>query len=290
MSSDREVEDAEARANAMFAGVQLYREYMHRCQPMIMGVIPRPELGHRDTAIQAIWTRAFAWMQSFERLNETKHIQAILAGNRALLEFTVDLVLLHTDPTNGSGWKMHHLAFSERLRAAEQMVNFYGAGNVPDVHAEAEAFIAREKASIDHMREALWPNVRNPDRWTGRNLFMDVEAADAAYGDEIRAGLGIPLAEYYRTEYRRMNWLIHSTMAGVTNLDRIFYSTAAMLALRWCQDLAMFCTRVTLTDQGFNDAIDDLNAQWRALRARRDMNYGLLVREHNVRTRPEKTE
>jgi hypothetical protein len=84
----------------------------------------------------------------------------------------------------------------------------------------------------------LWPSPKDPtkgihpDRWTGRNLFEDVVAADAAYGDQIRANLGMPLAEYYRTDCRRMNWLIHSTMAGITNLDRIYYSTAAMLALK----------------------------------------------------------
>lgn len=269
----------------MFAGIQLYREYMRKCEPMIMAVIPRPALGHRDVAIQAVWMRAYAWMQSLELLNHTKHIQAISAGNRSLLEFSVDLVLLHTDQTNSGGWKMYHLAFSERLKAAEQLVQFYGPGNVPAVHAEAESFILREKNSIDDMRRTLWPNAKDPskaahpDRWTGRNLFTDVEAADVAYGDQIKTSLGMSLAEYYRTEYRRMNWLIHSTMAGVTNLDRIYYSNAAVLALKWCQDLAMFCTQVTLKDQQFHDAIADLNTQWRELRHQRDLNYGMLMRE-----------
>ena len=269
----------------MFAGIQLYREYMHKCEPMIMAVIPRPALKHRDDAIRAVWIRAYAWMQSLELLNHTKHIQAISAANRSLLEFSVDLVLLHNDPTNSSGWKMYHLAFSERSKAAEQLVAFYGAGNVPAVHSEAESFILREKNSIDDMRRTLWPNAKNPskavhpDRWTGRDLFTDVEDADAAYGDQIKASLGLSLAEYYRTEYRRMNWLIHSTMAGVTNLDRIYYSNAAVLALKWCQDLAMFCTQITLKDQQFHDAINDLNAQWRELRRQRDLNYGMLMRE-----------
>jgi hypothetical protein len=167
-------------------------------------------------------------------------------------------------------------------------VAFYGAGNVPPVHAEVEAFILREKASIEDMQRHLWPSPKDPtkgihpDRWTGKNLFEDVVAADAAYGDQIRANLGVPLAEYYRTEYRRMNWLIHSTMAGITNLDRIYYSTAAMLALKWSQDLAMFCTKMTLSDQQFHDAIDDLNAQWRGLREERDRNYERLMREYDA--------
>ena len=283
LNRDQELKIAEAHANAMFAGIQLYREYMKKCEPMIMSVIPRPALKHRDGAIQAVWIRAYAWMQSLELLNHTKHIQAISAGNRSLLEFANDLVLLHTDPTNNSGWKMHHLAFSERLKAAEQLVDFYGAGNVPSVHSEAESFIQREKTSIDDMRRTLWPNPKNPgkavhpDRWTGRDLFRDAEAADAAYGVQIKASLGMSLTEYYRTEYRRMNWLIHSTMAGVTNLDSIYYSTAVVLALKWCQELAMFCTQITLKDQQFHNAIDDLNEQWRELRRQRNLNYSMLV-------------
>jgi hypothetical protein len=269
----------------MFAGIQLYRGYMQKCEPMIMSVIPRQAVKHRDGAIQAVWLRAYAWMESLEVLNQTKHIQAISAGNRSLLEFAVDLVLLHTDPTNSSGWKMHHLAFSERLKAAEQLVEFYGAGNVPTNRSEAESFILREKNSIDDMRRALWPNAKDPSkaihpaRWTGRDLFRDVQEADSQYGNEIKTSLGMPLAEYYRTEYRRMNWLIHSTMAGVTNLSAVYYSTAAVLALKWCQDLAMFCTQVTLRDQQFHEAINDLNAQWQELRTQRDRNYAMLMRE-----------
>ena len=272
----------------MFAGVRLYLEYMRRCNDMIMSVLPRPAFGHHDSAIKAVWLRAYAWMQSLEVLNHTRHIQAISAGNRALLEFTVDLVLLHTDPTNESGWRMHHLAFSERLRAAEQLVAYYGPGNVPAVHVEAEEYIRREGPSIQEMRRQLWPHPndpsrgRHPDRWTDRNLFDDVRAADAVYGDHIRENLGMPLAEYYRTEHRRMNWMIYSAMAGVTNLDRIYYSYAAGLALKWCQDLAMFCTQITLRDQQFHDAIDDLNAQWRELRHQRDLNYGILMHEHEA--------
>jgi hypothetical protein len=285
LSSDRELKEAEAHANAMFAGIQLYREYMHKCEPMIMSVISRQALAHRDDSIKAVWIRAYAWIQSLEVLNHTKHIQAISTANRALLEFTVDLVLLHVDPTNASGWKMYQLAFSERLKAAEQLVDFYGAGKVPAQHSEAELFILREKASIDDMRRTLWPNGKNPakavhpNRWTGRGLFRDVQEADSQFGDQILSSLGISLAEYYRTEYRRMNWLIHSAMAGVTNLDRIYYSNAAVLALKWSQDLAMFCTQVTLKDQKFDDAIHDLNSQWRELREKRNANYLRLVRE-----------
>lgn len=103
MSSDRELSEAKARANAMFAGVQLYLRYMRKCHEMIMPVLPRKGFKYRDNAVKAVWLRASAWMQSLELLNHTKHIQVISVANKSLLEFTMDLVLLHTDPTNNSG-------------------------------------------------------------------------------------------------------------------------------------------------------------------------------------------
>ena len=54
---EQELRDVEACANAMFAGIQLYRGYMQRCEPMIMSVLPRQALKHRDGAVQAVWLR-----------------------------------------------------------------------------------------------------------------------------------------------------------------------------------------------------------------------------------------
>jgi len=73
---------------------------------MIQGVLSQPAVGHRDTSLKGIWLRALAWMQSLETLNHTKHVQAISAGNRALLEISVDMVLLHHDKSNALGWKI----------------------------------------------------------------------------------------------------------------------------------------------------------------------------------------
>lgn len=45
----------------------------------------------------------------------------------------------------------------------------------------------------------------------------------------------------------------------------------------------MFCTQVTLRDQQYHDAINDLNEQWRELRHQRDLNYALLMREYETK-------
>lgn len=50
----------------------------------------------------------------------------------------------------------------------------------------------------------------------------------------------------------------------------------------------MFCTQITLKDQQFHDARDDLNAQWRELRRQRDLNYGMLMREFEAGELPSK--
>ena len=93
-------------ADANYSGIQLIARFMEDHSKMIEGVFPRKAEGYRDAAIQGLWFRAFAWMQSLEHLNSARHFQAISAGLRALLEMTVDLILLHHDKTNGLGWKI----------------------------------------------------------------------------------------------------------------------------------------------------------------------------------------
>jgi hypothetical protein len=44
----------------------------------------------------------------------------------------------------------------------------------------------------------------------------------------------------------------------------------------------MFCTQVTLKDQQYDDAIDDLNEQWGQLRHQRNLNYQTLLRQEEA--------
>jgi hypothetical protein len=100
---------------------------------------------------------------------------------------------------------------------------FYGEKGVtvPNVYEDPERFYQNEKTIVDDMRRTLWPLKKNPakaehpKRWTGSSdLSVDIEEADRLYGAEIEANLGVGLLEYYRTEYRKMNWQIHSGIAG----------------------------------------------------------------------------
>jgi hypothetical protein len=280
--NEPKIEDTTKFADAFYSGVQIVAEHMKEHSGKIESVFCKPETGHRDAAIKGLWFRARAWMQSLEALNHTKHVQAISVANRALLEITVDLILLHHDKTNGLGWKIYQFGMSERMRAAEQLVGFYKDEGrpVPNVHWQIEEYFNREKGLTDDMRRRLWPNKKNPakaahpSRWTGNSdLSVDVKQADKLFGAEIQKQLGCGLLEYYRTRYRQMNWLIHSGVASFWNLPPQSFDISAAFALKDCADLAFLCTKIALTDFGFNVALPNLPQEWDDLAEKRAQAY-----------------
>jgi hypothetical protein len=273
-----EIEDTTAFASGLYQDVQLVAEYMKNRSPLIEDVFCKPDTGYRDACMKTLWLRARAWMQSLEVLNHAKHVQAISVANRALLEITVDLVLLHHDKTNSSGWKMFQWGMSERMRAAEQTVAFYKESGmaIPEKYHALEDLYLNEKRIVDDYRMKLWPNTRNPQkavhpaRWTGSSdLSVDIKEADRIYGPEIEADLGVTLLEYYRTEYRKMNWQIHSGIAGIWNFEARAFELIAGMSLKWSADFGMLCTKVALKDFGFYQAVEGLSKEWDAVKSRR---------------------
>lgn len=266
-----DLEQSEAGAAGFYRGLEVVAGYMESVSGLVEGVRPRKATRHRDESIRGLWYRAWGWVQSLKLLNSTKHVQAHLAGNRALLEIATDMILLHHDPTDGLGWMYVQWGQSEKWKAAEQAVNFYASQGVPvpDIHEEIEQFYKNHAAPVAENRRNLWPDRKDPSkgihpsRWTGRSdLFRDVEEADRVYGAQIKADLGVSLTEYYRTEYRRMNWLIHSGAPGWWNIEAPGISIMSGLALRASATLAMLCIKVMLLDAGYNHAIEDLRKQW----------------------------
>ena len=197
------IEQTKAFATGMYQGAQLVADYMKDRWPTVNGVFVNSQTGHRDVSMKGLWGRAHAWMQTLTKLNDPLDFQATAVANRALLEITVDLILLHQDKTNASGWKMHWWSESQKMKSAEQIIRFYQENGL-------DVPVRNSKSSIDHMRTVLWPNKRNPkkpthpEQWTGNpTLFEDIQMADVFYASEIKADLGSTLTEYYRTEYPR---------------------------------------------------------------------------------------
>lgn len=285
------IEESNVFATGLYQGVQIVAGYMKDRSHMIEGVLPKNETGHRDSSMKGLWLRARAWMQSLEALNHTKHVQAISAANRALLEISVDMVLLHHDKTNASGWKMFWWGQSERMKAAEQVVDYYAneRAPVPDEYEELEKAFKNDKPEVDRMRLHLWPikskpaKIEHPKRWTGNSdLSVDVKEADRLYGPHIKSDLGVTLLEYYRTEYRKMNWQIHSGVAGFWNIPAEGFNMICGLALNWSADLAMLCTKIILVDFGFNNALDGLRQEWENIKHQRSLAYMNTHRRHNI--------
>jgi hypothetical protein len=284
-----DLELSEQGAAGFYRSAEVVADYMGEASKLVEGVMPRAATSHRDQSLNGLWYRAWAWIQSLRALNSTKHVQAHLTANRALLEITTDMVLLHCDQTNGLGWKYMQWGYSERMKAAEQIVSFFDGQAIPDEYSPMKNFYDQEKTIIDSTRRTLWPIKDKPDkayhpgRWTGSSdLFSDVKEADRVFGDKIKAELDVSLTEYYRTEYRKMNWLIHSGGPGWWNMPPAALTLMSALAFKWSGDFGMFCTQLILIDSGFDKAIDNLRESWKELqgnRARAYYNLELIKRD-----------
>ena len=280
MENEPEIGETKAFATGLYQGAQVVANYLKNRWPLIESVIEKPETGYRDACIKGLWMRAHAWMQTICKLNDPLDFQAMSVANRALLEITVDLVLLHHDKTNASGWRMFWWGESEKMRASEQIIKYYESQGlpVPDTYEGQVNFCRESKASVDHMRKVLWPSKKDPSkpthpkRWTGNgNLFEDIVTADQFYGSVIKVDLDSTLVEYYRTEYPKMNWRIHSGAAAFWKQPPQSFNLVSAFAFKWCADFGMLCTKIVLSDFGFDTALGGLRDEWENIRRQRDL-------------------
>ena len=249
------IENCESFAQANFQYMQLVYRFLETHKNSITYVLPKPELGHRDTCIKGLWSRIYFWLHSLNRLNEIKDFQAYGSANRALLEFTVDLALLHKDKTNSTGWKMWWWNLSEKLKGAEQIVRFFTENKlpIPDTYSEQQKFIENKRGHILEMRDLLWGG-KHPRRWSGNgNLFDDLVIADEFLGNKVIEILDKSLTEYYRTQYKKMNWHVHSGVSSFWNLPKESFPLFSGFFLKGCADLAMLSTQIVLKDFGLNE-------------------------------------
>jgi hypothetical protein len=277
-----DMDRATAVASGFFQSIQIVSKYMEDRSNLIDGVMVSGETPHRDQALRGLWYRARGWMQTLRKLDHPRDVQAISIANRALLEITVDVLLVHEDRTNKAAWRLCCWAHSERMKAAEQVVEFYTQNGVPvpEEYQPLEESYRNEKSLTEYQRRMLWPRKsdpskgRHPRRWSGRgNLLEDIEEVDRLYGASIQADLGSSLTEFYKTEYRRMNWQIHSGVAGFWAIPPASLALTCGLALKWCADLAMLCTKTVLSDFGFETALGGLAEEWERIRLQRDLAY-----------------
>jgi hypothetical protein len=281
MYNESEIKKSKASASGRFQGVQIVAGYMKDRFSLIEGVLEKPETSDRESCLKGLWTRAYAWMQSLAKLNGPLDFQPVSVGNRALLEIAVDMILLHHDKTNESGWKMRSWGESERMKAAQQIVNFYKEEGIPipDVFKTVKNFFDKEQLNVDSKRKTLWPckdrsKSAHPNRWTGNSEFSkDVEKADQLYCKVVKAELGFTLTEYYKTQYRRICWLVHSGVAGIWGIPPEAINLTCGLANKWSADFGMLCTKIILIDFGFDVVLQGLEKEWKQIKVQRDIVY-----------------
>lgn len=271
-----------AFATGYFQSIHIVGNHMKERWELIAAVLPKPDTGFRDSCLKGLYLRASAWMQSLEKLDQAKGAQAAVAGSRALLEIAVDTVLLHHDKTNGSGWRMYNWAESEKMKAAEQTIAFYQEKGlaVPEIYEARVKFLDEKKDLVDGIRRNLWPNKKDPQkavhpaRWTGSSdLSVDIRTADQLHEAFIKNELGVSLEELYRTEYRQMNWFIHSGVASVFGLPADHYNLMCGLAFRRCAEFGMICAKTILTDFGFSEHFPDLRQEWKDIELNRALSF-----------------
>jgi hypothetical protein len=188
------------------------------------------------------YLRLVAWMHSITQLQSPSDFQAVFAAARAMLEITVDAVLLKH--LNDAVAQMADWEESAKLKHAEAIIRFYAGRDVPAEFNEAVQFVEREGASVTAKRTARgWvtpTGTKHPDRWTSRNLGDDAKRAD---GFEP----GLALEETYETKYRQMCWYVHASGAvGLRGLGADIFPALGGLTLRTCSTLAVVYAKLVL--------------------------------------------
>jgi hypothetical protein len=267
------IEESKAFATGLLHGIEIVADYMKACYPAISEAEGKPETGYKTSCLKRLWIRAYLWLNTLRRLIDPLDFQAISVGNRTLLELLVDLILLKADKTYESAAKIFWWAESEKLQASEQIVDFFN-GHVPDEYEPQRIFYITRKPDIEEMRKKWWPDKdpkQHPKRWTGRkSLRKDIEEADRVCGSDIGAELGSTLSEYFQTQYRKMNWQIHSGIASLGDQPPEAFYLSVGFAFKRCADFAMLVTRIVLSELDLDMTIQNSELDWNRVRNKQD--------------------
>jgi hypothetical protein len=259
----------EQLAQGFYEGVCVVHSYMREsARPMLRAVL-KPSA--REQCVEALFLRSLGWIATLEVLTGTLYFQAIAACTRAMLEATVDIVLLCNDPQNEAPQKMVDWTLSAKFKLSEQVINFYSkqGSPIPEEHHLMLMFHDQHELLMPGLRAKYgWSG--HPDRWTGRNLPDDCLVADGLEESMIRAELEMTFLEFYHTHIRRLNWFIHSSgIAGVQNVSKEVMVAHCALAFKWSSDLGMLATKLALRNAGFIAVSRQIVEDWEALKSAR---------------------
>ena len=201
--------------------------------------------------------RIDGWLRSLARLNDPADFQAVSSGCRAVLESSIDVVLVRDRPAN-----------HEKVRAWEDSAMFKQANALADYcktrpddaqeHHWPIQYAVRERVRVEALRRKHgWVHPhrgtpQHPDRWTGpgRDLLADARVADKLQS-EFR------FERFYQVRYRELCWMTHgSGLVGVRRLSAEYVPFMGARAYRECGFMAMLSARLVLEYFGrFDDGM-----------------------------------
>jgi hypothetical protein len=277
MSTQANPSAAEQFRADMYHGAVAVADHIRERSSLLDGVLERHSTMDRDTNLRVLFDRTHAWAASLRKLDHASDMQAVAACTRALLEITVDMLLLHGDKTNESGLKMRWWDLSAKLQMAVAFVQSHkerGTADPSEYEAHRE-FIDRNESFVRSLRKKWWPTCvdkkgdpKHPQRWNGDwNLLTDVREADRHNTPLISGVLGSTLMVFYHNNYQILNRVVHGS--GVLGVR----GTPDALSFRcgigyWSSaSLAMICTQVILKDFGFAEHLPDIRNEWERIRS-----------------------
>lgn len=253
-----------------YNGAKIVLDYMESKSKLIQYTPNKADTPDRDDCLKILFLRSVVSMRSLLKLNQISDFQDIVSINRRLMEFSVDIALLHNDKSNHSGWKMRCWSDSEKLRRATKVINHFNkqGQSIPEKYEELQKYHIRQEANINKLRITLWPNKKNiniprhPDRWTNNKIFDDIQFADRLFRVFFENELGMDLTTYYQAEFSRLSWSIHSGVVGLFEMEPSGFDSTCGLAFKYCADFAMLITKIILIDFDMSKAIENVEEEW----------------------------
>jgi hypothetical protein len=260
----------EALCVGMLADVGVTTKHMREVIRPRLDAILNPT--QRELCVCNIFLRALCWMETLARLDRVQDFQAVAACTRFELEAAVDLVILRSDRNGKLTTKMEAWVTSTKFKAAENATNFYRARGetIPAVHQPLTSFYDNNRDFVKNLRIEHWGG-RHPDRWTGSTLLEDCSTADGLSPVQVVDEMGIGLTEFYETEVRRLNWLIHGSGAAILGrAPAPWFFLNVALGLKWSSDLGGLVSALTMESLRFDEAIHNMDGERKRLRAERN--------------------
>jgi len=210
----------------------------------------------REKRILALYQRSLAWIRTLTVLDKTTYLQAIVASTRALLETTIDIVLMHHDKTTNSSEKMEAWEESGKLKAAQALISYFRRSKkpIPDLYSQLVSFVDKNQSIILNERNIHWPCTKgkHPERWTGSSsLLDDIRIVDKSEKSIFEIELGFCLEEFYEAMFRPLCWNIHgSALGGIRGLNANGFHSIICTSYKWSSDLSMLGAKYVIAEIG----------------------------------------